>query len=147
MYGAYVVNYKQDLILENLHSFIYFYCFFARMLCYHSNRHCAESLTSGIVQNPGLGLLSLGIYSLSDLVGLTAFSSFFPQKVCFCLPNLANLLIAQPRVCIMYKHTFCLNSAKCWFCSLGPIVKFAHWQQWRSPVSLLLAMGKFYNGT
>ena len=27
----------------------------------------------------------------------------------------------------MYEHTFCLNSAK--FCSLGPIVKFAHRQQ------------------
>ena len=39
-------------------------------------------------------------YSLSDLVGLTAFFSFFPQKVRFCLPNLANLLVAQPRVCL-----------------------------------------------
>ena len=28
MYGAYVVNYKQDLILENLNSFIYFYLIF-----------------------------------------------------------------------------------------------------------------------
>ena len=47
MYGPYVVNYKQDLILENLHSFIYFnlllFDFSARMFRYHSNRHCAES--------------------------------------------------------------------------------------------------------
>ena len=34
------------------------------------------------------------------MIGLIAFSSFFPQKVRFCLPNLANLLVAQPRVCI-----------------------------------------------
>ena len=40
---------------------------------------------------------SIEAYSLSDLVGLTAF---FPQKVCFCLPNLANFLVAVPRVCI-----------------------------------------------
>ena len=26
----------------------------------------------------------------------------------------------------MYKHTFCLSSAKCLFCSLVPIVKCAH---------------------
>ena len=39
----------------------------------------------------------LGYYSLSDFIWLTAFS---PQKVCFCLPNLANLLGALPRVCI-----------------------------------------------
>ena len=30
----------------------------------------------------------------------------------------------------MFKHTFCLNSAKCRFCSLGPIVKCAHCQQY-----------------
>ena len=39
-------------------------------------------------------------YSLSDLIELTAFSSFSPQKVRFCLPNLADLLGALPRVCI-----------------------------------------------
>ena len=42
MYGAYVVNYKQDLIFENLHPFIYFN-FSAGMFCYHSNGHYAES--------------------------------------------------------------------------------------------------------
>ena len=82
-------------------------------------------------------------YSLSDLIWLTAF---FPQKVCFCLPNLSNLFNSSTTAC-MYKHTVCLKSAKCWFFSLGPIVKFAHYRQWRSRVFLLLAMGKFYNGT
>ena len=47
-----------------------------------------------------IGQLLPTSYSLSDLVRLTAFSSFFPQKVRFCLPNLANLLVALPRVCI-----------------------------------------------
>ena len=49
----------------------------------------------------------------------------------------------------MYKLTFCLNSAKCWFCSLGPIAKFAHCQQydlaWLYCLQLL-AMDKFYKG-
>ena len=44
-------------------------------------------------------LYDLVLYSLSDLVGLTAFP-FFPQKNHFCLPNLANLLVALPHVCI-----------------------------------------------
>ena len=30
----------------------------------------------------------------------------------------------------MYKHTFCLNTAKCWFCSLVPVVKCAHCRQY-----------------
>ena len=30
----------------------------------------------------------------------------------------------------LYSHTFCLSSAKCWFYSLDPIVKFAHCQQY-----------------
>ena len=47
----------------------------------------------------------------------------------------------------MYKHTFCLNSAKCCFCSWAPIVKFAHCQQYKDARLSLLAMGKFYNGT
>ena len=34
-------------------------------------------------------------------VWLTAFSSFFPQKVCFCHPNFANLLGALTLVCNM----------------------------------------------
>ena len=33
------------------------------------------------------GLTRCAPYSLSNLSRLTAFSSFFPQKVCFCLPN------------------------------------------------------------
>ena len=30
----------------------------------------------------------------------------------------------------MYKHTFCLITAKCWFCSLVPVVKCAHCRQY-----------------
>ena len=33
------------------------------------------------------GLTRCAPYSLSNLSWLTAFSSFFPRKVCFCLPN------------------------------------------------------------
>ena len=45
-------------------------------------------------------MFSLFFYSLTDLIWLTAFSSFPPQEVRFCLPNLACLLGALPRVCI-----------------------------------------------
>ena len=44
------------------------------------------------------GLTRCAPYSLSNLSWLTAFSSFFPQKVRFCLPKLANLFAALPRV-------------------------------------------------
>ena len=47
------------------------------------------------------------IYSLHDLIWLTAFSSFFPQKVRLCHPNLANLLGPLPRVCI---HIFFVSN-------------------------------------
>ena len=40
----------------------------------------------------------------------------------------------------MYKNIFFLNSAKCWFCSLGPIVKFAHCQPFKSRVFVSLAI-------
>ena len=49
MYGAYVVNYKQDLILENLHSFIYFYLILLP--------ECFITIATGIAQNPGLKAL------------------------------------------------------------------------------------------
>ena len=49
MYGAYVVNYKQDLILENLHSFIYFYLILLPK--------CFITIATGIAQNPGLKAL------------------------------------------------------------------------------------------
>ena len=49
MYGACVVNYKQDLILENLHSFIYFYLIFLS--------ECFVTIATGIAQNPGLKAL------------------------------------------------------------------------------------------
>ena len=56
MYGAYVVNYKQDLILENLNSFIYFYLIFLP--------ECFVTIATGIAHNPGLGLLLLGIVKI-----------------------------------------------------------------------------------
>ena len=46
MYGAYVVNYKQGLILENLPSFIYFYLIFLP--------EYFVTIPTGIAQNPGL---------------------------------------------------------------------------------------------
>ena len=49
MYRAYIVNYKQDLILESLHSFIYFYLFFLP--------ECFISIATGIAQNPSLKAL------------------------------------------------------------------------------------------
>ena len=49
MYGAYIVNYKQDLILENLNSFIYFYLIFLP--------ECLVTIATGIAQNPGLKAL------------------------------------------------------------------------------------------
>ena len=44
MYRAYIVNYKQDLILENLHSFIYFYLIFLP--------ECFVTIATGTAQNP-----------------------------------------------------------------------------------------------
>ena len=49
MFGPYVVNYKQDLILEDLHSFIYFYWIFLP--------ECFVTIETGIAQNPGLQAL------------------------------------------------------------------------------------------
>ena len=46
MYG---VNYIQDLILENLHSFIYFYLIFLH--------ECFVTIATGNAQNPGLKAL------------------------------------------------------------------------------------------
>ena len=56
IYGAYVVTYKQDLVLENLNSFIYFYLIFLP--------ECFVTIATGIAQNPGLGLLLLGIVKI-----------------------------------------------------------------------------------
>ena len=66
-------------------------------------------------------------YSLPDLIWLIAFSSFFPTNSS-SLPSKLGKPPSSTTAC-MYKHTFCLNSAKCWFCPLGPIVKCAHCQQ------------------
>ena len=49
MYGAYEVNYKKDLILVNLHLFIYFYLIFLP--------ECFVTIATGIAQNPGLKAL------------------------------------------------------------------------------------------
>ena len=51
MYGAYVVNYKQDLILENLNSFIYFDLIFLP--------ECFVTIATGIAHNPGLKALRI----------------------------------------------------------------------------------------
>ena len=84
---------------------------------------CAARYFCLNMRTQGGGLTRRAPYSLSDLSWLTAFSSFFPQKVRFCLQNLANLF-AAPRV-----WTYFLSQMfVCWFYSLGPMVKFAHCQ-------------------
>ena len=55
------------------------------------------------------------------------------------LPSKLGEHLRSTTMC-MYKQTFWLNSAKCWFCSLGPIVKFSHCQQYKSRVCVLLAI-------
>ena len=47
--GAYIANYKQVLILENLHSFIYFYLIFLP--------ECFVTIATCFAQNPGLDAL------------------------------------------------------------------------------------------
>ena len=49
MYGVYLVNYKQDLILENIHSFVYFYLIFPP--------ECFITIATAVAQNPGLKAL------------------------------------------------------------------------------------------
>ena len=63
-------------------------------------------------------------YSLSDSSLAITFATFFWPNVQVFNPNLANMLGALLRVCINIFS--CLNSAKCWFCSLGPFVKCVH---------------------
>ena len=63
-------------------------------------------------------------YSLSDSSLAITFATFLWQNVRVCHPNVANLFGALLRVCT--NILFCLSSAKCWFCSLVPIVKCAH---------------------
>ena len=46
MYGAYIVNYRLDLILENLHPFMYFYLIFLP--------NCFITIATDFAQNPGL---------------------------------------------------------------------------------------------
>ena len=59
MYGAYKVKYKQDLILENLYSLIYFNLIFLP--------ECFVTIATGIAQNPGLKALR----------GIPAWAAFY----------------------------------------------------------------------
>ena len=47
-----------------------------------------------------------------------------------CVPSKLGKSLMSTNYC-MYIPTFCLNSIKCWFCSLGPIVQFAYWKQYK----------------
>ena len=67
-------------------------------------------------------------YSLSDSSLATAFSTFFVTKL-LSLPSKLRKPLWSTTTC-MYKHTFCLSSTKCWFCSLVSIVKCAHCRQY-----------------
>ena len=58
------------------------------------------------------------------------FSFSLWQIARVCNPYLANLIGATAKSCID-ELTFCLNSAKCGFCPLGPIVKVANCQQYK----------------
>ena len=49
VYGAYIANYKQELILENLHSFIYFYLIFLP--------EYFVTIATGFAQDPSLKAL------------------------------------------------------------------------------------------
>ena len=55
--------------------------------------------------------------SQSDSSLAITFATFLWQNVRVFHPNLADMLGAL--LTCMYKQFFCLNSAKCWFCSLG----------------------------
>ena len=68
-------------------------------------------------------------YSLSDSSLAIAFSIFLWRNFRVCHPNFANHFGALSTTC-MYKLTFCLNTAKCWCCSLVPVVKCAHCRQY-----------------
>ena len=52
------------------------------------------------------------------------FCHFFVTKRS-SLPSKLGKPLSSTTTC-MYKHTFCLSSAKCWVCSLVPIVKCEH---------------------
>ena len=65
----------------------------------------------------------LGTYSLSDSSLAITFATFFVTKHS-SLPSKLDKPLWRTTTC-MYKHTFWLSSAKCWFCSLVPIVKCA----------------------
>ena len=57
--------------------------------------------------------------------GKGTFATFLWQNVRVFHPNLANMLGALLRICV--NIFFCLNSAKCWFCSLGGKSDFQTW--------------------
>ena len=67
-------------------------------------------------------------------IALTDFSSFFPQKVRFYLPNLANLFIRSTTAC-MYKHPFCLNWANF---TMGPNEQNQDFAELRQKVCLYI---------
>ena len=77
------------------------------------------------------------LYSLSDSSLATAFSTLLGQNVQVFHSNLVNFFGALQRI----NNFFCLNSAKCLFCSVGPIVKFAHCQQTDSTISRVCIVG------
>ena len=51
---------------------------------------------------------------------------FFFYKFCVCHPHLANLLGA-----VFLIYVYLTYTVKCWFCSLDPIVKYAHCKQYK----------------
>ena len=57
------------------------------------------------------------IYSLSDSSLATSFFIFFVTK-CSSLPSRLDKHLKSTTKC-MYKHTFCINISKCWFCSFS----------------------------
>ena len=68
-------------------------------------------------------------YSLSDPILAYCFFLFSVTKTS-CLPSKLGKPLRSTNFC-MYIPTFCLNSIKCWFCSLGPIVKVAHCKHYK----------------
>ena len=89
------------------------------MLHIHMRKNCR---LVGIRKSPLLD-------SLSDSRLATAFFIFFVTNRS-SLPSKLGKPLWGKKSC-KDEHTFCLNSAKCWICPLGPVMKFDHCQQYK----------------
>ena len=99
--------------------------FWAWMHRWAHNWTCIDSQATWVIYAFGLPLWHV-IVCLTQV--WQSLFPFFVTKRSSLLSKLGKHL--RSSTTCLYWHTFCLNSAKCWFYSLDPIVKLGHCQRY-----------------